>query len=73
MWFPISANPPLKQSLNSRKEYIQTFNYPQGLISFKMHLMLPKNRWPTPILGGGCGVGRDVWVGIGVELASLRE
>lgn len=57
MWFPISANPPLKQSLNSRKEYIQTFNYPQGLISFKMHLMLPKNRWPTPTLGLGVGWG----------------
>lgn len=38
-----------------------------------MHLMLPKNPQPTPALGGGCGVGRDVWVGIGVELASLRE
>lgn len=78
MWFPISANPPpLKQSLKFRKEHIHTFNYHQGLTSFKMHFMLhkskSKNRWPIPTPGGGGGVGRDVGLGIGVELASLSE
>lgn len=66
MWFPISANPPLKQSLNSRKEYIHTFNYHQGLTSLKCTLCYL--RILGPALPWGVGVGSGGMYGLELEL-----
>lgn len=51
----------LKQLLNSRKEYVHTFNYHPGLTGFEIHLVLPEEPWPTPtpgVKGVRVGVGR---------------
>lgn len=45
--------PLLKQSLSSGKEYIHTFNYHEGLICFKMRLVLPEKPWLAPTWGWG--------------------
>lgn len=68
---PSLLTPSLKQSLNSRKDYIHSFNYCQGLTCFKMHLVLPEKPWPTPTLWGGvrgwesgsstCFLGGSIW------------